>query len=341
MAHRAPEHAHWLENQIGVYLPPDKLTNQDIAAAHPNGKNLTAEAIYRKTGVRTRSLANGQDLIGLAVNAYAQLWEQPEQVDALFFITSYPNGRHLSTDFADAVGLEVNYLADVYYACSGFVKSFQIIKQNEPFFLGKKVMFVASEIYSTTVPNLMEGEIDDSMSQTIFTDGASVFSFTYGQELRVLSDASRYYSNHESAAILTPFDRRLVPNQHHVSAQIPPPSPDGRFRMIGRDVYRTMAPTVPLVIEAAINRGGTSKESIDLVISHQASRSMIDGIASRTTGLENKFYSDLEEGNLSSGSILKALYRAAREGAIGSGSKIVFAGFGAGLYTGAAVVEFG
>ena len=76
---------------------------------------------------------------------------------------------------------------------------------------------------------------------------------------------------------------------------------------------------------------------IKMVIPHQASRHMIDALAKRLPALD--FYRDLEDGNWSSASIPKAMARALDEGAIGTGDKLVLAGFGAGLFASVAVVQ--
>ena len=86
---------------------------------------------------------------------------------------------------------------------------------------------------------------------------------------------------------------------------------------------------------------GLSMDEIDFFLLHQANLRIIEAVAKRLHQPMEKFPTNLQKyGNISSASVPILLDNVNNHGMIGEGSKIVLAGFGAGLTWGAAVLRW-
>lgn len=111
--------------------------------------------------------------------------------------------------------------------------------------------------------------------------------------------------------------------------------------MNGQEVYKFAVRTVPKVIAGAVEEAGLSMDEIDFFLLHQANLRIIEAVAKRLHQPMEKFPTNLQKyGNISSASVPILLDNVNNHGMIGEGSKIVLAGFGAGLTWGAAVLRW-
>ncbi len=324
--------------EIAAYFPEQVLTNEQIASwgIQTGGKPLTTEAIFKKVGVKKRYLADdAQNVLDMGLRAMKAL-SSLQGVDMIFFSTSYPDGVNNASEIARS-NPTADGCVNIHAACSGFTLGLNHIWKNRERFLGKRILFVASEKYSPTLVDLRLNQDDPSLSQTIFSDGAAAIIFTAGQDLKILYASNYSFPREKSMCLRMPVNHELV--RHPALTVNIPPSENGHFRMDGKAVYEQVRETVPVLIKTAIERAGLDKKDIKLVIPHQASRHLLEALTRRLPGLQT--YSDLEDGNWSSASIPKAMRQAINEGVITAGDKIVLAGFGAGLFTSITVAELG
>ena len=328
---------------FGCHFPKTEISNAEIESWRVitnAGNLLTAEAIYEKTGVERRYVATSYEtVLTMGIAAAKPLIEKyGKDFAVIIFSTSYPTGKHLATQTAYSLRLNTFNVFDIYYACSGFVSALNYLEDYKDWFAQRRVLVITSEKYSPTLPNLAEGEQDSSFSQTIFSDGAIASSFVYGKDLKVLALKNYQFNLDESQALKMPIDYDLIkPPAKFIWI---PPSCNGKFTMDGKKVYAAVVRKMPGLITEAVFSAGLRLDDVDLVIPHQASRHMLDGIAKRLSPvLSEKMVYDLEDGNFSSASIPKAWMKAAAEGRIKPGAKIVLAAVGAGLFASVAVVE--
>ncbi len=325
--------------EIATYFPKQVLENEEIASWQPNNgrKPLTAQAIYDKVGVERRYLARADEtVLDMGIQAVQSLKSSP-QPDVVFFSTSYPDGVNNAYEVVKSLKFTADGCMNVHTACSGFTVGLNHIWENKDRFSGKKILMVASEKYSPTLTDLRSDDADPSLAQTIFSDGALVMSFTEGQDMKILNALNYSFPKERSVCLRMPVNYGLV-RYPALTVDIPS-SENGHFWMDGKAVYEGVRETVPGLISTAIEGAGLEARQIKMVIPHQASRHMIEALAKRLPGLQ--IYSDLEDGNWSSASIAKAMLRALQEGVIGSGDKLVLAGFGAGLFASVCVVQLG
>ena len=87
--------------------------------------------------------------------------------------------------------------------------------------------------------------------------------------------------------------------------------------------------------------GRTLLESIELIVPHQANKTMILNLAGKAGLSADQLYFNVDRmGNVSAASIPIALYDAVRDGAISRRTRIFAPGFGAGAVGGYAVLQF-
>lgn len=329
--------------EIGTYYPKQVLTNEEIAswniAISRDGealRTLTEEGIFRKVGVLGRHIAEaGENVVSMGVQAARKLVIEGEDVDFIFFSTSHPNGKDNGLEFIDTLKLtpKKGYL-NVHAACSGYTLALSEIARDGSHFEGKSILVVGSEIYSPTIPDLRE-EKDPSLSQTIFSDGAAATKFVYEKDLRVLSFKNYQFPEDVADSLKMAVDPDLVRGP---AITVPIPKSDtGKFWMDGGRVYNAVIASLPQLIMDTVNDATFQPEDISLLVPHQGSRHMLEGLAKRLPGFN--VFSDIEWGNFSSASIPKALLRAADENLVKKGDKLVLAGFGAGLFASVSVVQ--
>jgi 3-oxoacyl-[acyl-carrier-protein] synthase-3 len=111
--------------------------------------------------------------------------------------------------------------------------------------------------------------------------------------------------------------------------------------MEGPAVFHFSVYKIPEVIEHAIQRSGFTLDDIDLIILHQANRTMLDLIYKRLHIPPEKQFFCLERmGNSSGPSTPVALAEAWRQGRIRPGSRSLLCSFGAGLTWGVTVIKW-
>ena len=336
---------------IGIYLPEEYVTNEEIeqwGIKTQSGRLLTAFDIQKRIGINRRFIAGpNESVIDMGIKA-ARATGNLDHVYAIFASTSYPIGKNVSEEIGRHLQIEPKFHLDVHAACSGFVRTLAYLKEHERKFNNKKVLLVATEKYSHTLADLRDAgiDIDPSMAQLIFSDGAAACTFEFGKDIRVLGLENKTIKLSETFenCIRMPIDSSLM-IEPFLAIPIPYPA-SGKFEQKGPSVIRGIASNVPELNKTVVKnlRLQASDIHIQLVIPHQASAQMIDSLSKNMPGYtEDTFMRDLQDGNFSSASILKALARAIKEGRVQKGDKHLWSAFGAGtdLFASSAVIEFG
>ena len=136
-------------------------------------------------------------------------------------------------------------------------------------------------------------------------------------------------SRHDANGLTKKIDKETVFDEEHF------------MQMDGQAVFKFAVKKVPEVITETLEKNKLKKENIACYILHQANRRIIEAVARRQDEPIEKFPMNLKEyGNTSSASIPILLDECNRKGKLKSGSKIVLAGFGAGLTWGATIIQW-
>ena len=332
---------------IGIYLPEEFITNEEIEQwkiITKGGHPLTASNIKDRTGIERRYRAGpNESVIDMGIKA-ALATGNLDDVYAIFASTSYPIGKNVSHRIGYHLELHPMRNLDIHAACSGFVLGLTYMKEREKEFQGKKILFVATEEYSPTLADLRYGgrKTDPSMAQLIFSDGAFACTFESGKDIQVLGFENKTIKLSETFenCIRMPIDPRLMIDPF-LAIPIPYPA-SGKFEQHGKSVIEGIISNVPDLNKRVVENAGLQAPAIKLVIPHQTSLQMFDNLSENMPEYpKHKFVRDLQDGNFSSGSILKAWARAIKEGRVQRGDTILLSGFGAGtdLYASSAVVQ--
>lgn len=336
---------------FGRYFPEKVLENSDIegwGVRTQSGNVLTAEKILQTTGIRRRFVAVDEDQIDMGVKAAREAVRKRGDVSAyaVFGSSSYPvPGKNIASSIGDGLGIDYKAALTVHCACSGGPESLLLMHENREEFEGREMLIVASEKYSHTLADLRQNgiEIDPSLAQTIFSDGAYALQFEFGNDLDVLGGVRYEFGEEESQCLRMPVDESAMV-QPYVSKSIPKPKymdESGRsyFEQDGREVYKRVRGGVPDLIREAVLDAELEADDIRVVIPHQGSIHIVDALKKQLGEFE--VYENMEDGNFSSASTFKALQEQIESHNVQRGDKVVLAGFGAGLYASVVVIQLG
>ncbi len=339
---------------VGIYLPGKILDNEELEKRHiilPSGKILSAKQISDKIGVERRHIASDTETVAdMGYMAAKTALQGRRKVDLILASSSHPTSFHIAGEMKKRLNLNSTEVLDIHAACSGSSLLFAYLFEKQKELQGKKVLLVATEKFSDSIVDLRHPEamkLDSSLGQTIFGDGAAAVYFTAGQDLVVhnaLNKALPDFSGKKDLILMAMGKNKFVePCVIYPVASSPKPKdfPKGYFSQNGPRVFENVQSAIPELIRSAIAKAGFEATDIDLVVVHSGSKRLVEALR---TLLSPDFvvYSDYADGNMSSVSLLYSFIKAIKEKKIGSGSKVVLSGFGAGspdLYSSTVVIE--
>jgi len=322
-------------------LPPSVEKNRhplgfSFALYEPTNIIYNNEDIKKKVGVKKVRRASPHETSEyMMFHAARKVFDSHNPLDFLAVSTSFPTGENLSEMLVDVLGLAVSHRVDVHAACSGYTRALLHLAElgQGQTLDGWNIGFVAAEKYS---PYLTNGSFDAG----IFTDGAIALSnLVYGENFRIVSATGHHLDTPHDTALRMPVDQTKMV-EPFISEQIPP-SQTGMFEMQGPVVYRSVIDPrhgVPSLIEEVLEAATLSADDIDYIIPHQGSSRTNAGLMEKLPVFKDKFVTDIQDGNLSSGSIPRALSRLVPEKEM---IRVLNVGFGAGLYGAAVITEHG
>lgn len=340
--------------RTGIYLPERVLDNNELERRQIrllSGKILSAKQIYDKIGVERRHIAGKtQTVADMGYIAAKTALGGSEQVDLILASTSHPTSYHLAGEIKKRLNLKSADVLDIHAACSGSALLFLYLRENEEQLKGKKVLLAAAEKFSNNVVDLLHPQammLDSSLGQTIFGDGAAAMAFIAGKDIIVHSALNKTIpdSSEKKDLILMAMGENKFVEPCIVRPVACSPMiddfPEGYFSQNGPRVFENIQNAIPEIIRETVVNAGFMPADIDLVVVHSGSKRLVDALKDKLSA-DFKVYSDYADGNMSSVSLLYSFIKALQEKRIGSGSKVVLSGFGAGspdLYSSTVVIE--
>lgn len=362
-------------------MPEKVITNKDLERRNiilPNGKQLRADRILEKIGVERRHISgenetvadmgfiaakealSGSTLKESDVTLRSTLPPSrrtfaPTEVDLILASSSHPTPFHVADEIRKRLGKGVLQYApteimDFHAACSGTALMFAYLYENKEKYIDKNVLLVAADKFSGSIVDLTRPDamqLDSSLGQTIFGDGAAAIQFVYGRDIKVHYAMSKPIPDQSGK---TDLIYMAMGNNKFVEPCVVKPVaaspiqkdfPEGYFTQNGPKVFEIVYNNVPKIIRETIDRSGFKPQDIDLVVVHPGSKRVVDALRDSLKP-DFQVYSDYADANMSSVSLMYSFIKALREGLIGKGSKVVLSGFGAGsphLYSSTVVIE--
>lgn len=317
-----PRYAHIIG--WGKYVPPNTLTNQDLAK-----KVDTTDAwIRERTGITERHIASSKESTALmALHAAREAVEaadvNPSEIELIIVATATPEYLFPATAclVQDALGAERAGAFDLEAGCSGFVYALSTAAGLIRCGMYDTILVVGAETLSRIL------DWSDRATCVLFGDGAGAVVLRGSDEPGGVL-ASVLGADGSGGELLmvpgggskNPAGPETVTSRMHY------------VKMNGREVYRFATRVMAQASKQAAEQAGWPLEKIDLFIPHQANVRIIDSAAKALKLPPEKVFVNLERyGNTSAASIPIALCEAIDADKVKPGDHLLMVGFGAGL----------
>jgi len=307
-------------------------SNEDlIRNSAYNWSPMTADEILDKTGIESRRYtAQSMEELALeaAKSALAHSGRGPEDIGAVLVCTCTSTRiiPSVATWISGQLGIfQTHASCDIIAACAGMAyglsEAVRLLQEIE-----RPVMVVCVEKFSDKIGNVRP-------SRMIFGDGAAAF---------VIGVAPKG----EAPDIEVMQTYASGPASQVNSIIWPNPAFDNNITVYGPEVKKLAGRYLQQMIgELKVlpdpdGAKGSLLESIDLIVPHQANKTMVTDLALQAGLSEDSLYFNVETvGNASSASIPLAIHDAVRDGIIKEPTRIFAPGFGAGAVAGYAVMR--
>jgi 3-oxoacyl-[acyl-carrier-protein] synthase-3 len=309
----------------GSALPKKIVTNQMLSEF----LDTSDEWITTRTGIKSRHVISDEKIEDLGVEAVTKALEMSglgvKDID-LFIVSNVVSEQvtpGMSCVVAEKIGLSCP-MFDINCACPGFVYALDMA---EAYYKAGKVRNVL--IACIEEPSRMPSWNDRSTC-VLFGDGAGAVVLTEGDnikgtKLNAQPDTDKLY-----------MTRTLEPTPFVTKAETSIP-----LQMKGREVFRFAVEACTHGVKSLLDEVGIKKEDVSWFMVHQANKRIIDSIIDFMQVPAERFPINIQErGNSSSASCPILLDECNRKGMFKKGDIIVFSAFGAGLLSGAAVLEW-
>ncbi|MGA7817863.1 beta-ketoacyl-ACP synthase III [Caballeronia sp.] len=316
----------------GSYLPPDRVTNQDLAERlAKQGVETSDEWIVARTGIHARHFAApDQATSELALNASRNAIEaagiDPQTIDLIIVATSTPDFVFPSTAclLQHKLGIKNGGAAfDIQAVCSGFAYAVATADSFIRSGLNRTALIVGAETFSRIL------DFNDRTTCVLFGDGAGAVILQASEEPGVLSSALHADGSH-SNILCTPGN---------VNAGVIAGS--AFLYMDGPAVFKLAVKVLEKVAVEALDKAQLTASDIDWLVPHQANIRIMESTAKKLhVPLDRMVVTVGEHGNTSAASIPLAFDVAVRDGRIKRGQHVLIEGVGGGFTWGASVIRY-
>ena len=301
----------------GSYVPPNVWDNNEIAKI----VKTSDEWIQERTGIVSRHIEKELECSQMAIEAAKRALADSEKkgitaedIDAIFVSSTSTDKLFpvISCLIQKELGAKNAFCYDLNAACSGFVFAYNMAVSYMNMGIIKNALIVGAEKLS----NIMDWT--DRGSCILFGDGAgaAVVTRTEGNAGMVM-----HSDGFGGDALMCDVGQRMT--------------------MDGQKVFRFAVKAVPSAVSELMEKMQLTDDDVDLYILHQANMRIIESAVKRLKISMDKVPTNIANmGNTSSASVPILLDECNKNGMIKEGSRIIMAGFGAGLSYGAGYVEF-
>ena len=314
----------------GSYLPPNRLTNDDLAAQlAKDGIETSDQWIVERTGIRARHFAAPDvccsDLALIAAQRALDAADcDAASIDLIIVATSTPDMVFPSTACLLQQKLGVHGCAafDVQAVCSGFVYALTVADSMIRTGAARKALVIGAEVFSRIL------DFTDRTTCVLFGDGAGA----------VVLEAS------DTPGVLA---TELHADGRHVNVLCVPGTVSGGkvlgdplLKMDGQAVFKLAVGVLEDVARSVIAKAGRTADDVDWLIPHQANIRIMHGTTKRLKMPLDKLIVTVDQhGNTSAASIPLALDEAVRGGKIRCGDTVLLEGVGGGFTWGAVLLD--
>ncbi|CAM3521133.1 beta-ketoacyl-ACP synthase III [Polaromonas hydrogenivorans] len=315
----------------GSYLPPNRLTNAQLAAELAvKGVETSDEWIVERTGIKARHFAapdvTSSDLgLEAAKRAIEAAGLQAADIDLIIVATSTPDMVFPSVAciLQHKLGIAGCPAFDLQAVCSGFVYALTVADAMIKSGAASKALVIGAEVFSRIL------DFSDRTTCVLFGDGAGAVVLEASETPGIL--ASDLHADGKHVGIL------CVPG--HVSGGQVLGSP--LLTMDGKAVFKLAVGVLESAARATLAKANLTEADIDWLIPHQANLRIMHSTAKKLKlPLEKLIVTVDEHGNTSAASIPLALDEAVRSGKVKKGDILMLEGVGGGFTWGAVLLKY-
>jgi 3-oxoacyl-[acyl-carrier-protein] synthase III len=320
---------------LATYVPPRLLTNADLEKM----VDTTDEWILKRTGIRERHIVDqgvatsdlGREA---AVKAIENAGLAPNDIGFIVVGTVTPDMMFPSTAciIQQKIGARHAWGFDLSAACSAFTYSLTTASQMVATGAHEHALVVGADVMSSII------DYQDRSTCVLFGDGAGavVVSPAKPGEPAII-DFEHEIDGEGGPALCMPAGGSLKPSSHETV--------DQRLHYVkqeGQAVFRFAVRKTEEISRRILERNGLTAADIDLFVSHQANRRIIQS-ATEKLGLDPaKVVINIERfGNTTAATIPLALSDAIASGRLKRGQLVLLASVGAGFTVGAVLLRWG
>ena len=317
---------------VGGYVPPDKLTNQDLEKL----VETNDEWIRTRTGINERRILKepGKATSDMIVPAVQELCKKrginPTEIDCLIVGTVTPDMVFPSTAnlVCHKLGATNAWGYDLSAACSGFLfalaQGAALIESGRH----KKVVVCGADKMSAIV------DYTDRATCIIFGDGAGAVLLEPTTDIIGVMDSilrtdgsGSQYLHMKAGGSLKPASAETVANREHYAYQE------------GQAVFKFAVKGMADVSAELMEKNNLKPEDISWLVPHQANLRIIDATANRMGLGTEKVMINIERfGNTTAATIPLCLWEWEKQ--LKKGDNIILAAFGGGFTWGAIWVKW-
>jgi 3-oxoacyl-[acyl-carrier-protein] synthase-3 len=320
---------------LATYVPPRLLTNADLEKM----VDTTDEWILKRTGIRERHIVDpgvatsdlGKEA---ALKAIANAGLTPEDIGVIIVGTVTPDMLFPSTAclIQHKIGARHVWGFDLSAACSAFTYSLTTACQFVASGAHDHALVVGADVMSSII------DYKDRSTCVLFGDGAgAVVVSAAGENDGQILDFENEVDGSGAAALCMPAGGSLRPPSHDTV--------DERLHYVkqdGQTVFKFAVRKTEEIARRVLERNGLTAADLDLFVSHQANRRIIQSAADKLGVDEQKVIINIERfGNTTAATIPLALNDAVCSGRLKKGNLVLLASVGAGFTVGAVLVRWG
>ena len=315
----------------GSYLPPRRLSNDDLAAElATQGVETTSQWIVERTGIYARHFAapavTCSDLaLEASKNALTAAGLQATDIDLIIVATSTPDMVFPSAAciLQNKLGIAGCPAFDIQAVCSGFVYALSVADAMIKVGSASKALVIGAEVFSRIL------DFSDRTTCVLFGDGAGAVVLEASDTPGIL--ASDLHADGKHVGIL------CVPGNVSGGKVIG----DALLKMDGQAVFKLAVGVLESAARATLAKANLTDADIDWLIPHQANIRIMQSTAKKLKlPLEKLIVTVDQHGNTSAASIPLALDVSVRSGKIKKGDTLMLEGVGGGFTWGAVLLNY-
>jgi 3-oxoacyl-[acyl-carrier-protein] synthase-3 len=320
---------------LSTYVPPRVLTNADLEKL----VDTSDEWILQRTGIRERHIVDPgvatSDLAKeAAVKAIAGAGLTPNDIGVIIVGTVTPDMMFPSTAclVQHKIGARHAWGFDLSAACSAFTYSLTTASQFVASGAHEHALVIGADVMSSII------DYKDRATCVLFGDGAGAVVVSAAKpDAGAILDFEHEVDGAGGSALCMPAGGSLKPSSHETI--------DERLHYVKQDgatVFKFAVRKTEEISRRLLDRNGLTPGDLDLFVSHQANRRIIQSATERLGVDQNKVIINIERfGNTTAATIPLALNDAVCAGRLKKGSLVLLASVGAGFTVGAVLLRWG